>query len=82
MPDPPLRQNKARGPIRFEVGRMSVEFIWNTDRWRHLFRIDQKDCMQSVEGDKFQTNNEAQALPPSISERWPASPRYHRSHAN
>lgn len=74
MPDPPLRQSKLRVPIHFEVGRMSVEFIWNNDRWRHLFRIDQKDCMQSVEGDTFPSNNEAQALPPGISERWPASP--------
>ena len=74
MPDPPLRQSKLRVPIHFEVGRMSVEFIWNNDRWRHLFRIDQKDCMQSVEGDTFPLNNEAQALPPGISERWPASP--------
>ena len=72
MPDPPLRQSKSRVPIHFEVGRMSVEFIWNNDRWRHFFRIDQKDCMRSVEGDTFPTNNEAQ--PPCISERWPASP--------
>ena len=74
MPDPPLRQSKSRVPIHFEVGRMSVEFIWNNDRWRHLFRADQKDYLQSVEGDKIPTKNDILCVPLGISERWPASP--------
>ena len=74
MPGPPLKQSKSRVPIHFEVGRMSVEFIWNNDRWRHRFRIDQKDYIQSVEGDNIPTNNDIPPIPTGISDRWPASP--------
>ena len=74
MPGQPLKQSKLRVPIHFEVGRMSVEFIWNSDRWHHFFRKDQKDCMQSVEGDKIPTSNDILPIPIGISERWPASP--------
>ena len=74
MPGQPLKQSKLRVPIHLEVGRMSVEFIWNNDRWCHLFRKDQKDCMQSVEGEKIPTSNDIPSTPIGISERWPASP--------
>ena len=74
MPDSPLRQNKSRVPIHLEVGRIRVEFLWSNDRWRHLFRIDGKDCLRSVEGDRIPTDNVILPIPTGISERWPASP--------
>ena len=74
MPDLPPRQSKSRVPIHLEVGRIRVEFLWNNDRWRHLFHIDHKDCLQSVEGDQIQAGNNRLPIPTGISERWPASP--------
>ena len=74
MTDLPPRQSKSRVPIHLEVGRIRVEFLWSNDRWRHLFRIDDKNCLQSVEGDHIPTDNDILTIPTSISERWPASP--------
>lgn len=74
MTDLPPRQSKSRVPIHLEVGRIRVEFLWSNDRWRHLFCIDDKNCLQSVEGDHIPTDNDILPIPTSISERWPASP--------
>ena len=74
MSDRPLRKSKSRIPIHFEVGRIRVEFLWQNDRWQHLFRLDHKNYLQSVEGGKFLTFNERATGTMGISENWPASP--------
>ena len=74
MSDRPLRKSKSRIPIHFEVGRIRVEFLWQNDRWQHLFCLDHKNYLQSVEGGKFLTFNERATGTMGISENWPASP--------
>ena len=74
MTELPLPRSKSYVPISFEIGRISVEFSWNNDRWHHCFRIDQKNCLQSVEKDGITQNNGNQTVPHGISDTWPASP--------
>ena len=74
MSDFPLPKSKPCVPIHFEVGRISVEFSWNNDRWHHCFRIDQKNCLQSVEKDGITQSNVERTAPHGITDTWPASP--------
>ena len=74
MSEFPLPTSKPCVPIHFEVGRISVEFTWNNDRWHHCFRIDQKNCLQSVEKDGITQSNVERTAPHGISDTWPASP--------
>ena len=74
MSEFPLPTSKPCVPIHFEVGRISVEFTWNNDRWHHCFRIDQKNCLHSVEKDGITQSNVERTAPHGISDTWPASP--------
>ena len=67
-------KSKSHVPIHFEIGRISVQFLWNIDRWHHCFQIDQKNYLQSVEKDGITQNNGEQTVPHGISDMWPASP--------
>ena len=70
----PLQKSKLHVPIHFEIGRISVQFLWNIDRWHHSFQIDQKNYLQSVEKNGITQNNVEQTVPQGISDTWPASP--------
>ncbi len=59
----PLPKSKLHVPIHFEIGRISVQFLWNIDRWHHSFQIDQKNYLQSVEKNGITQNNVEQTVP-------------------